>query len=285
MNVALRAVHDALRRNPADRWRVFIAALLDRVGPGALVEASEIQAHLRSLELGGTAGEWAANLRLLRVLSPEGRLDAARAESVGTALELAADSFDSPKSAPSWAPVATVPSELRALLHSPPLRQTAGVLLELIDHAKVEVRLAAPFIDPAAVEFLTDSLMAAGRNGVHVSVVTSTGQAVHLADLARLWSANGRARLQVTEIQTQVSPLGSHAKAMVVDSERGYIGSANLTAAGLGRHIELGVQLAGSQLAELTGVLVALERVGMRVFAVGGDPPARGSSVRAIASA
>ncbi len=52
---------------------------------------------------------------------------------------------------------------------------------------------------------------------------------------------------------------------MVVDRALGYVGSANLTAAGLGRHVEVGVELAGPQVAELTRVLDALERVGSTV--------------------
>ena len=153
------------------------------------------------------------------------------------------------------------------------MRQTAGVFLELVDQARVEVRLAAPFIDPEAVHFLTDSLISAGRRGVDVRVVTSIGQASRFAEMAQLWPAGGDGRLRVTEVQTQLSPLGSHAKALVADGERGYIGSANLTAAGLGRHVELGVELVGPQLAELIKILEALERVGTQVLRAGRGMP------------
>lgn len=271
MNVALRAVHEALRGggDPAGRWRALVATVSSRAGHDGVVRVSELQAALRALGVGGTTGEWTANLRLLGVVDPAGRLDPARAESVGIALELAADSFDPFGTAPFWAPVATLPSELRALLHPPPVRQTAGVLLELVDRAREEVRLAAPFVDPHAVGFLTESLIAAGRRGVDVSVVTSVGQGARFTEMAERWRAEGRAGLSVTEVQTDVSPLGSHAKVLVVDGERGYVGSANLTAAGLGRHVEIGVELAGPQVAELTKVLVALERVGTRVLTAG----------------
>ena len=57
---------------------------------------------------------------------------------------------------------------------------------------------------------------------------------------------------------------------MVVDSEYGYVGSANLTAAGFGRHVEIGVELAGPQVAELARVLAALERAGRATLTVGG---------------
>ncbi len=268
MNLALRAVHDALGQQgePAERWRSLVAELADRAGSAGVLGGHEVQAALRSSGLGGTTGEWIANLRLLGVLSSGGALDEAHAEEVGTALDLAADSFDVVGTPPSWAPVVTLPSELRVLLNPPPIRQTAGVLLELVDSAQAQIRLAAPYVDPRAVRFLSESLIDAGGRGVAVSMVTSEGQAALFGDMAREWV--GRGGLRVTEVRTALSPIGSHAKVLVVDDERGYVGSANLTAAGLGRHVEIGVELAGPQVAELTRILVALERVGTRVLSI-----------------
>jgi phosphatidylserine/phosphatidylglycerophosphate/cardiolipin synthase-like enzyme len=273
VNVALRAVHDALatKRDPSAGWLFLIGALTDRVGADGTVEASELRSVLRSVGCGGTTGEWMANLRLLGVLRVDGRLDAGRADSVATALELAADSFTALGTAPFWAPVATLPNELRPLLRPPPLRHTAGVLLDLVDRAALEIWLAAPFVDRDAVDFLTDSLIGAGRRSVIVAVITSTGQGVHFVELAGRWNSEPdvRGRLRVSEVQTHLSSLGSHAKVIVVDSQRGYVGSANLTAAGLGRHVEIGVELAGPQVADLTRVLMALERAGSTTLTAG----------------
>lgn len=273
MNIALRAVHDALatKGEPAVGWLSLIGALANRVGADGRVEGPELRPVLRSLGCGGTTGEWLANLRLLGVLGADGRLDARRAESVATALDLAADSFSALGTTPFWAPVATLPNELRPLLRPPPLRHTAGVLLDLVDRATQEIRLAAPFVDPDAVDFLADSLIGAGRRSVTVAVVTSVGQSVHFVELAQRWDAEPdvRGRLRVAEVQTHLSSLGSHAKVIVVDSLRGYVGSANLTAAGLGRHVEIGVELAGPQVAELTRVLAALERAGSTTLTAG----------------
>lgn len=273
MNVALRAVHEALasKGEPLAGWHSLIGALVDRVGADRRLEAPELRPVLRSLGCGGTPGEWLANLRLLGVLGADGRLDAHRAESVATALELAADSFSTLGTAPSWAPVATLPTELRPLLRPPPLRHTAGVLLDLVDRATQQIRLAAPFVDPDAVDFLSDSLVGAGRRSVAVAVITSVGQGVHFAGLARRWNGDPDVRgpLRVSEVRTHLSSLGSHAKVLVVDSERGYVGSANLTAAGLGRHVEVGVELAGPQVAELARVLAALERAGSITLTAG----------------
>jgi phosphatidylserine/phosphatidylglycerophosphate/cardiolipin synthase-like enzyme len=145
------------------------------------------------------------------------------------------------------------------------------VFLELIDRARDRLRLAVPFIDPSGAEFLGGSLTTAGRRGVAVSVITSEGNGDRFSELATSWPA-GRATLTVTEIRTELSSLGSHAKVLVADGERGYVGSANLTAAGLGRHVEIGVEVGGPQVEELTRVLDALERAGRRVLVGGGSP-------------
>ena len=273
MNVALRAVHDALttRCDPSDAWLLLIGALSDRVGADGMVDAWELRSVLRSVDCGGTAQEWMANLRRLGVIGGDGRLDACRADSVATALELVADSFSPLGPTTFWAPVATLPKELQPLLRPPPLRHTAGVLLDLVDRATIEIRLAAPFIDRAAVDFLTDSMIGAARRSVTVAVITSTGQGVHFVELVRRWNSESdvRGRLRVSEVQTHLSSLGSHAKVIVVDSQWGYVGSANLTSAGLGRHVEIGVELAGSQVAELTRVLASLERAGSTTLTAG----------------
>jgi phosphatidylserine/phosphatidylglycerophosphate/cardiolipin synthase-like enzyme len=273
VNVALRAVHDALatKGDPSATWRSLIGALAGLGGTERSVEARELQAVLRSIGCGGTSGEWMANLRLLAVVDADQRIDARRADSVATALELAADSFSALGAAPSWAPVATLPNELRMLLRLPPLRHTAGVLLDLVDRATREIRLAAPFVDADAVDFLADSLVGAGRRSVSVDVITSVGQGIHFVKLAQRWNAERevRGRLRISEVKTHLSSLGSHAKVLVVDSQRGYVGSANLTAAGLGRHVEIGVELAGAQVAELTSVLAALDRAGSTTLTAG----------------
>jgi phosphatidylserine/phosphatidylglycerophosphate/cardiolipin synthase-like enzyme len=141
--------------------------------------------------------------------------------------------------------------------------------LELIDQARRKLLVASPFLDSYAVDFLADAIVAAGRRGAETRLVTSLGQAHHFDAISRRWEAEATASLRVTEVQTHLSSLGSHAKVLVVDDERGYVGSANLTAAGLGRHIEIGVELVGPQVAELATVLAALERVGRPAATVG----------------
>jgi phosphatidylserine/phosphatidylglycerophosphate/cardiolipin synthase-like enzyme len=274
VNVALRAVHDALsgQGEPAVLWSSLMAALCRQAGTDGVAGTSTLRPVLRSVGCEGTASEWLTNLRLLKVVDDDGQIDRERASLVGAALELVADSFAPLGPQSTWAPVATLPPELRVQLHPPPIRHTAGVLLDLVDRATREIHLTAPFADQHAVEFLTQPLIAAGRRGVEISIVTSSGHANLFADAARQWNADPeiRSALRLSEVQTHLSPLGSHAKVLVVDSERGYVGSANLTSAGLGRQVEIGVELAGPQVADLARVLIALDRIGTPVLTAGG---------------
>lgn len=264
MNVALRAVHEALASSGhvPSAWRQLVREFCACADVDGRIGPQQIAAALRSKGIAGSGGEWITQLRLLGFLDESGYPDLDRADAVGTALELVGDSF-APLGPPSfWAPVATLPNELRALLHPPPLRETAGVLLELIDGAATALKLATPFVDRGAISFLSAALVGAGRRGVAIDIITSTGQGPMFSDLTRQWSSEAAGRLRVTEVATHISPLGSHAKIMVADEERAYIGSANLTRAGLGRHVEIGVEVKGPHVEDLARILSALERMG-----------------------
>lgn len=269
MNVALRAVHDGLRgpTQVATMWRLVTAGIEERSRSGDRVRTSDLEGVTSKLGVRGSSSEWMHNLRTLGVIGHDGTWQPERASAVATALELVADSFDTVGPKVAWSPVATLPVEVRSHLHPPVLRQTAGVLLELIDGSTEELLLATPFVDTAAVAALSDSLGAARRRGVEVAVVTSVGRggvfsALALHGTETLEDVGG---LRVSEVRTEVSPVGSHAKVLVVDRRRAYVGSANMTAAGLGRNIEIGVEVEGPQVGELARLLLALERVGTRV--------------------
>ena len=131
----------------------------------------------------------------------------------------------------------------------------------MIDSATEVVRLAAPFVDARAVGFLSGSLVAARRRGVDVNVITSVDRGMEFESL-NVGSRPEWGGLRITEVRTELSSLGSHAKVLLVDDSRGYVGSANLTTAGFGRHVEIGVEVAGPQVDDLARLLVALERLG-----------------------
>lgn len=274
MNVALRAIWETLGSSDGcgARWREFVEVLSAQPRARSQVDANDVGRALRSCDIGGSAGAWLAHLRRLGVIDGSGGINLERSEAVASALELAGDSFRAFGSSTGWALVATLPKELRSLLHPPPVRHTGGVLLELIDAGTSEIQLAMPFVDEAAVEYLLMALLQAGRRGARVSVVTSTTNGRKFAELVRRWPREASSELRVTEVSTHLSPLGSHAKAVVVDQTRGYVGSANLTSAGLARNIEIGVELFGPQVADLSRILSALEGLGAAVEVVRGIP-------------
>jgi phosphatidylserine/phosphatidylglycerophosphate/cardiolipin synthase-like enzyme len=247
----------------------LVIGRLDHGDERKVIHEEDIAGALRSARVGGSANEWRVNLQTLGVLAPDGRLDREAAVSVRRALELAGDSFDPVGRPPSWTPVATLPPEVRSLLQPPPLRQTAGVMLEMIDRSTELIRLAAPFVDSPAVRSLAESLQAARRRGVDINVITSAGRGIEFATLSEGCDGGARGGLRVTEVRTELSSLGSHAKVLVVDDLCAYVGSANLTTAGLGRHVEIGVEAAGPQVEDLARLLVALERLGTCVMNVG----------------
>src|SRR5216683_4893522 len=128
MNVALRAVHDALRTtgHPDRRWHALVEALRECAGVTGVVGPQQLAGALRVAGIrGGSSAEWISNLRLLGVIGPADHVDAGRADTVESALGMVADSFDPVQTAESWRPVATLPPQLHAMLHPPPMRQTA----------------------------------------------------------------------------------------------------------------------------------------------------------------
>lgn len=269
MNVALRAVHDGLGTRDArsDRWILFASHLRARCGD-APVDTAMVASCLASAGISAPAAEWRRHLRTLGVLDAAGRFDGRRADDVAIALGLVGDSFEIAPPRSAWAPVATVPEAIRSAMRPPPLRQTAGVLLGLVDRARERVLLAAPYVDATAEHHLHASLAAAMRRGVRVNVLTSVGHGAELNPLVDDAVRSPRCRLSIAELHTDISSLGSHAKVLVVDGSEGYVGSANLTAAGLGRHVEVGVEVSGPQVEDLVRLLDALERLATPVVTV-----------------
>lgn len=270
MNLGLRTLHERLggAGDPAAAWRRVASASErwcdsdSRLGPGFAGIAA-------ALGLRGTDAEWLRDLRQLGVVRGDATWDRERARAVEMALELVGDSFDTLGPTATWAPVATLPREVARTLRLPALRQTAGVLLELIDGAVQEVSLAAPYVDAAAVSALHAALSGALSRGAKVTVVTSPGRGEVFASLANVVPRGDRGGLRIAEVHTDVSSLGSHAKLVVIDRRRAYVGSANFTAAGFTRNVEVGVQVEGAQVDGVARLLDALARFGTPVALAG----------------
>lgn len=160
---------------------------------------------------------------------------------------VAAEPWDLVASLPS---AATLPAGLR--------RTTGETLIQLVVQATRTLRLAAPFIDRAGLSFMGDALAAATSRGVKLEILLPT-RSTHaddaLVDLTATITARGRAdNYSVSRLRDDAP--WAHLKVLTADSIAAYIGSANVTGAGIGGHnLELGVLVRGEPVAVVEQVL------------------------------
>jgi phosphatidylserine/phosphatidylglycerophosphate/cardiolipin synthase-like enzyme len=155
-----------------------------------------------------------------------------------------------------WDLVASLPS---AAPLPPGLRRTTGeTLMQLVVRAKSKLRLAAPFIDSPGLSFLSAALTAATLRGVQLEILLPT-RSTHADDA--LCEFMGSVDLEGDPGNLQISRLRAdapwaHLKVMTSDSIAAYVGSANVTGAGIaGRNLELGVLVRGEQVRVIDHVL------------------------------
>lgn len=260
---------------PAQAWRHFATALTLAAGDDGLIARRDVEQAARALRPGLAVGQFLAAAEDLGVITASGPrvgYSAAAAEDVARALGLAGTSLGRAEPTASWAPVGTVPERLRRRVVVPGLRQTAGILLDIIDQARERLWMTAPFVERTGIEFLGDAIVGAIARGVAAVLITKPDTLGHGA-ISSLITSVEDARftgLTVIEVETETSELGSHAKVCLADDEVCYIGSANLTAHGLGRHLELGARLYGPDVATIRAALQAIADLGERVY-----PPTR----------
>lgn len=141
----------------------------------------------------------------------------------------------------------------------PGLRRTTGeTLVQLTVGATRTLRLAVPFIDQFAISFLGGSLAAATARGVSLELLRptrSTHASKALGELERVIRAEGDiARLSVAALQDDAP--WAHLKVLSSDATAAYIGSANVTRAGIGgQNLELGILVRGNAVATVETVL------------------------------
>ncbi len=129
-------------------------------------------------------------------------------------------------------------------------RTTIGVIEQLLLESRRELLVAAPFLSAEqgflAGEYLYTALQNTLSRRVRVEVFLSKEGAKSLRD-AGIDEGKGMLRIYTPrEDIAMTSALGSHAKVVIADRERAYIGSANLTNAGLTANFEMGVLITGS---------------------------------------
>jgi len=145
-----------------------------------------------------------------------------------------------------WDLVASLPS---GTVLPEGLRRTTGeTLVQLVVQATTTLRLAAPFIDRPGLSFVGDALAAATARGVTLEILLPT-RSPHADDALDELEATIRrggtiGNFQISRLRFDAP--WAHLKVMTSDSIAAYIGSANITGAGIaGRNLELGVLVRG----------------------------------------
>ena len=131
-------------------------------------------------------------------------------------------------------------------------------MVQLVVEATTTLRLATPFIDRAGLLFLCEPLAAATARGVRLEILLPT-RSSHAHDaLSELENAIIRHGaidyLQISRFRTDAP--WAHLKVLAADASVAYVGSANITRAGLaGPNLELGVLVRGSSVQAVELVL------------------------------
>lgn len=139
------------------------------------------------------------------------------------------------------------------------LRRTTGeTLMGLVVQATRSLRLVSPFIDRPGLAFLGDALAAATLRRVQLEVFfppRSTHAEEAIGELRSTIQQRGAVvRLRIAALQTDAP--WAHLKVLTADSIMAYIGSANITRAGIaGRNLELGVLVRGPDVAVVDALI------------------------------
>lgn len=148
-------------------------------------------------------------------------------------------------------------------------RSTQGSILQLITTAESSLFLLSPFmqsLEGVDTSLLVEALRYAVVSGVELSVVTSPHGIntikqswVSILDAGSVTLYSPSPSLDNPEI------LGSHAKVVLADKSRAYIGSANITLPGLHNNLEVGVCLDGDIPVQLSYLFLYLIDTGFFV--------------------
>jgi phosphatidylserine/phosphatidylglycerophosphate/cardiolipin synthase-like enzyme len=156
----------------------------------------------------------------------------------------------------SWHLVASLPYDVGLPLGI--RRTTAETLIGLMSEARHLLRVAAPYVDREGIGIFVDAIAAATARGVQVEVIgpprwPPAAAAFELLKEAVLREGQ-QSHLRIT--QARADAPWAHLKVVAVDEVAAYIGSANLTGAGLvGRNLELGVVIRGVRVAAVSSLL------------------------------
>ncbi|MBI4189329.1 MAG: hypothetical protein HY525_02180 [Betaproteobacteria bacterium] len=162
----------------------------------------------------------------------------------------------------------TLPPELGL----PELQESySSTAIALVDGSAETLTLVSPFMETKGVGRLLESLLAAAKRGVHITVITHG--ATDLSSYASSALEGLRREVQglpgILDVYSARDdlPVLLHSKLVVSDNIRSIVGSANITGRGFGENLEAGVVLGEKETREITQVIVALRRSGLLVDA------------------
>lgn len=142
--------------------------------------------------------------------------------------------------------VITAPQDHAAkIAYDNKVRQTHGVLIDIVLAAKEYIVLSAPYLKDLATAnpILNSALIAALKTGVTLHIV-STDESIELANIQQY--KNSRVYFYKPNTFDSEHIIRSHAKFFMSDGKQVYLGSANFTVAGLKYNLEMGIYGKGS---------------------------------------
>lgn len=224
------------------RWAAASGAILLR-SPDLDAAAAIVLRHLQG-EIGlddalQSVGVERAAVDMLRDLLPAEQSALENALSLGRAWVLGRQSI--PAASGSWSPVV---SGIGLDPRSFP-RVTGETLIAMIGKATREILVATAYVDRGGITSLLPSLVSASRRGVAIifAAVRKLERDDALAVLEGEFAARGLNGLTVERLETDDG--FPHLKVLVVDGRAAYLGSANITRAGLTSNFEIGALVEG----------------------------------------
>jgi hypothetical protein len=157
--------------------------------------------------------------------------------------------------------VFSAPADLVGLA---PEERLDSLVLDVIRCATTELVIGGAFWNEAGFRLLDDVVLPAVRvRRVRTTLIVHPPVADHQAPLRR-WIEELEGAGSVTTYW-YVAPSGSmmHAKFVIGDRHRGYLGTANLTSWGMGAHVEAGLELLPGQCRRFLAFLDSLRSSGL----------------------
>jgi phosphatidylserine/phosphatidylglycerophosphate/cardiolipin synthase-like enzyme len=160
--------------------------------------------------------------------------------------------------------VATLPPDFLHSGHAD--RSLQQALIDVIEQAQSTLILCTPYLDRAGIGYLLEALRTAALRSVAITIIThelhnphsSNAQAIALLRHELAGTAAQVRCYTAPAVKTADLALRIHAKVLLADARVALIGSANITSAGLGRNLEVGVLVKGEGVTQLHRMLDTL---------------------------